>query len=257
MLNYMRAEFYKVFRRKYTWITLTIVLVLEALLVAGWAFTNAHGNDVDFYSGGTMLAAMLGMGFAATLLTSDMVFAGQYKNSTLKNEVSFGLSRSRIYLGKFIVQTILSILFMVAMVAFYLGLCYVTLYHDPERDKLAMQIVGYSLAVAFPLWVGVQAVSCAMLFLIKSELGAAFAAAGVFMLLPNVLELAALFAGLDKPAGQALKTVYDHMPTVMADTAASVVGDWAYCGKAWLVGAVWLVLFTAVGLIGFRRKEIK
>lgn len=257
MLNYIRAEFYKVFHRKYTWITLVIALALEALLVSGWVFTNFHGNHVDFATGAEMLLMMLFVGFVATLLTGDMVFAGQYKNSTLKNEVSFGLSRSRIYLGKLIVQTVLSILFMVVMLGFYLGLCWLTLYHDPVQDALAMQVIGYCLAVSFPLWVGVQAVTCAMMFLISGELGASFAALGIFMVLPKVIEIAALFANIARPLGSALMTVYQHMPTVMADTASSVAGDWAYCGKAWIVGAVWFAAFTAIGLCGFQKKEIK
>ena len=257
MLNYIRAEFYKVFRRKYTWITLAIVLALEALLVSGWVFTNFHGNNVDVYVGVTMVAVMLSMGFCATLITGDMVFAGQYKNSTLKNEVSFGLSRTRIYLGKLIVQTILSVLYCIVMVAFYVGLCWLTLYHDPVRDGVAMQIVGYCLAVAFPLWIGVQALTCACMFLVKSELGGAFISVGIFMLLPNIIQLAALFAGAGRPLGDALMAVYSHMPTVMADCAKELVGDWAYCGKAWIVGAVWFVVFTVIGLCGFRKKEIK
>lgn len=257
MLNYIRAEFYKVFRRKYTWITLAIVLALEALLVSGWVFTNVHGNHVDFYTGATMLTAMLSMGFCATLLTGDMVFAGQYKHSTLKNEVSFGLSRIRIYLGKLIVQTILSVLYCVVMVAFYVGLCWLTLYHDPVQDGVALQIIGYCLAVAFPLWIGVQALTCAAMFLIKSELGGAFLSVGIFMVLPNVIQLAALFAGVGRPLGDALITVYNHMPTVMADYAKELVGDWAFCGKAWIVGVVWFAVFTAIGLCGFQKKEIK
>ena len=152
MINYMRGEFYKVFRRKYTWITLVVVLALESLLVAGWAFTNSHGNHVDFYTGAGMLCTMLSLGFYATLLTCDMVFASQYKYSTLKNEVSFGISRSRIYLGKFVVELIVSLLFMVVMVGFYLALCWLTLYRDPERDAYIMQVVGYCLATALPLW---------------------------------------------------------------------------------------------------------
>lgn len=259
MLNYIRAEFYKVFRRKYTWITLIIALALEALLVSGWVFTNVHGNHVDFYSGAGMLAAMLTIGFYATLLTGDMVFASQHKNSTLKNEVSFGLSRARIYLGKLIVQTVLSILFCVVMVAFYVGACWLTLYHDPEADKLALQIVSYCLVTVFPLWLGVQAVICAAMFLIKSELGGAFLAVGIFAVLPNVIWLASvLISGSHgNPVGDALMTVYNHTPTVLADNAKAVVGDWAYCGKAWLVGAVWFAVFTAIGLCGFRKKEIK
>ena len=80
MVNYIRAEFYKVFRRRYTWITLVVLLALEALMVAGWMFTNSHGNHVDFYTGAGMLCVMLALGFYATLLTCDMVFADQYKN---------------------------------------------------------------------------------------------------------------------------------------------------------------------------------
>lgn len=60
MVNYIRAEFYKVFRRRYTWITLVVLLALEALMVAGWMFTNSHGNHVDFYTGAGMLCVMLG-----------------------------------------------------------------------------------------------------------------------------------------------------------------------------------------------------
>ena len=59
MVNYIRAEFYKVFRRRYTWITLVVLLALEALMVAGWMFTNSHGNHVDFYTGAGMLCVMV------------------------------------------------------------------------------------------------------------------------------------------------------------------------------------------------------
>lgn len=259
MLNYIRAEFYKVFRRKYTWITLIIVLALEALLVSGWVFTNTHGNNADFYTGTLTMVMMLSLGFYATLITGDMVFAGQYKNSTLKNEVSFGLSRSRIYFGKLIVQTVLSILFMVVMLAFYLGLCWLTLCHDPETDRLAVQIIGYCLATAFPLWIGAQAVTCAAMFLVKSELGGAFVSIGMIAVLPNVVWLASVLisGSAGHPLGDALMTVYHHMPTVLADNAKEVVGDWTYCGKAWIVGAVWFTAFTAIGLCGFQKKEIK
>lgn len=257
MLNYLRAEFYKVLRRKYGWITLAVVLGLEALLVFGFASMNAHGGYEDFYTGAVIVVMTLPLGFYATLITGDVVFAGQYKHSTLKNEVSFGLSRSRIYLGKLIVQTLLSVLYCVVMVAFYVGLCWLTLYRDPVQDELAMQIVGYCLAVAFPLWIGVQALTCACMFLIKSELGGAFLSVGIFMLLPNIIQIAALLAGLGRPVGDVLMVVYNHMPTVMADTAKELVGDWAYCGKAWIVGAVWFAVFTVIGLCGFRKKEIK
>lgn len=259
MLNYIRAEFYKVFRRKYVWITLAVVLALEALPVFGLVSMNAHGGDEDFYTGAVPVVVMLSLGFYATLITGDMVFAGQYKNSTLKNEVSFGLSRTRIYLGKLIVQTIMSVLFCIVMLAFYLGLCWLFLHHDPRTDAVILEQLGYCLATVFPLWVGVQALTCACMFLIKSELGGAFLTVGIVAVLPHVIWLASVLisGSAGHPLGDALMAVYSHMPTVMADAAAGIVGDWASCGKAWIVGAVWFILFTAAGLWGFHKKEIK
>lgn len=256
MANYIRAELYKVFRRTYTWITLAVVLVLETLLVAGWVFTNAHGNHVDFYTGAGMLCMMLSIGLYAPLITGDMVFAGQYKTGTLKNEVSFGLSRGRIYLGKFLVQLALSLLFLVVMLGYYVGLCYLALYRDPELDMAAIRMVGYCLATALPLWIGGLACTCACLFLVKSELGASLAAAGVIAIPAGVLEVAGLLLDTS-PVGTAVSWLRRYMPTVMLDTVPAVVGDWNYCGQAWLVGAVWLVVFTAIGLLAFRQREIK
>ena len=256
MVNYIRAELYKVFRRKYTWITLVVVLALESLLVAGWAFTNSHGNHVDFYTGAGMLCSLLSLGFYATLLTCDMVFADQYKAGTLKNEVSFGIPRVRIYLGKYVVQLVLSLLFMAVMVVFYLGLCYLVLYRDPKMDGVAMQIVGYCLLTALPLWIGVLACANACLFLIRSELAASIAAVCVFVMIPPVLEVCgALF--IATPAYPVFQFLHRYMPTVMVDTASTIAGDWAYCGQAWIVGAIWLAVFTALGISAFRKKEIQ
>ena len=185
-----------------------------------------------------------------------MVFASQYKYSTLKNEVSFGISRSRIYLGKFVVELIVSLLFMVVMVGFYLALCWLTLYRDPERDAYIMQVVGYCLATALPLWIGVLACANACLFLIRSELAASIAAVCVFVMIPPVLEVCgALF--IATPAYPVFQFLHRYMPTVMVDTASTIAGDWAYCGQAWIVGAIWLAVFTALGISAFRKKEIQ
>lgn len=257
MLNYLCAEFYKLFHRKYTWIVLAVGLALETLLASGFLLINGRGGFEDFTTGVSTLLMLLPLGFYATLLTGDMVFAGQYKNFTLKNEVSFGLSRAQIYLGKLITQIVLSVLFCAVLIGFYLGLCWLGMYHDPERDAWIMRILGYCLTVMLPLWSGVQAVVCAMFFLIRSELGGAFAAMSVFTVLPGVFWLGANLAGVREVFGHAFMTAYDHMPTVMADNAYGMFGDRAFCGKAWIVGAIWFLVFTAIGLLGFHKKEIK
>ena len=257
MLNYIRAEVYKLARRKYTWIFLGVMLALESLLVAAWVYTNFMGNNVDFYTGAIIVTSLLPMGFYAALLTSDIVFSEQYKHNTLKNEVSFGVPRHRIYLGKLLVQLGLSVVMCAVMIGYYLLLCALFLYPSaPESLEMLPQILGYCLLTALPLWVGVLACTCAFRFLIRSDLWASIASACIFGVLPVVLDLArALFSTTG--AYPVLQFLYQHMPTTIVDNAPSIVGDWAYCGQAWIVGAIWLAVFTAFGISGFRKKEIQ
>lgn len=254
MLNYLRAECYKIVHRKYTWISLAIVLALEALLVSGWVFMNLNENRVDFYTGACMLITLLYMGFLATMITGDIVFSEQYKHNTLKNEVSFGLPRARIYLGKLIAQTLLAIFACMVIVGFYLGLCALFLPHEPEADRMAMTIIGWCLLVALPLWVGVQGLTCAVFFMVRSSMAASLVVVGVIMGLPSVFQMGSIF--FEGILGQAMAVLYQYLPTTMLADASSVVGVWVFCGKAWLVGSVWLAASTALGLWSFSRKEI-
>ena len=146
MLNYIQAEFYKLLRRKYTYLVPGGFLVMEALLLASFAFHNSHSNPTPFGNAVSIIASLGALGFCVCLFSADIVFAGQYKNSTLKNEVSFGLSRTQIYLGKFIAQTLLSIAYLVVMMGFFLGACAIflplessePLYYMPAANALTI-----------------------------------------------------------------------------------------------------------------------
>ena len=259
MLNYIRAEIYKLLHRPYTYITLGVMLALEALFASMFAFHNAHSLATPFGGAVISVVEMGTVGFCICLLTGDIVFAAQYKNSTLKNEVSFGLSRTQVYLGKLLAQALLSIVYLVVMMAFFLGLCAVCLpmegasgfYAAPE----ALVIVGYFLAVGLPLWLGGQAAVCMCQFLVQGEMAGSFLYVGIVFVLETILELAGML--IRGRVGEGLLKVIQYFPRPMLDGAKSVVGDWTYLGQAWVVGAFWVAACTAVGLYGFHRKEIK
>ena len=261
MLNYIRAEFYKLLHRKYTYIVLGIFLILEGLLVAGHAFHNAYSLPTPFGGAIVMIVELGSIGFCICLLTADIVFAGQYKNSTLKNEVSFGLSRTQIYLGKLIAQTLLSIAYLVVMMAFYLGACAIflplessePLYYMPSAD--ALTIVGWFLGVGLPLWIAGQAAACMCQFLIQGDMAASITYVSIIFVLEAIVGLISLF--VQGRAGEALLAVCNYFPHPMLESAKSTVGDWSYMGKAWIVGTFWVAACTAIGLYGFNRKEIK
>lgn len=259
MLNYIRAEIYKLLRRPYTYVCLGVMLALEAIFASMFAFHNAHSLATPFGGAIINIVDLGAVGFCTCLLTGDIVFAAQYKNSTLKNEVSFGLSRARIYLGKFLAQTLLSVAYLVVMMAFFLGLCAVCLPMESGAGfysaSEALTIVGYFLAVGLPLWIGGQAVMSMCLFLVNGEMAGSFLYVGVVFVLNSVLEVMGLIIG--GSAGKLLLKVIQYFPGPMLNGAKSVVGNWEYLGQAWIVGAFWVAVCTAVGLYGFHRKEIK
>lgn len=258
MLNYIRAEVYKMLRRPYIYIALGILLALEALFASMFAFHNAHSLITPFGGAVVSVVEMGAVGFCTCLITGDIVFAAQYKNSTLKNEVSFGLSRTRIFLGKLLAQTLLSIVYLVVMMAFFLGLCAIVLPMEPGNfysAPEALAIVGYFLAVGLPLWIGGQAVVCMCLFLVNGEMASSFLYVGIVFVLEAMVDLAGLLIG--GPVGEMLLKAVPYFPVRMLSEAKSVVGDMGYLGRAWIVGAFWVIVCTAAGLYGFHRKEIK
>lgn len=258
MLNYIRAEVYKMLRRPYIYIALGVLLALEALFASMFAFHNAHSLVTPFGGAVISVVEMGAVGFCTCLITGDIVFATQYKNSTLKNEVSFGLSRTRIFLGKLLTQTLLSIVYLVVMMAFFLGLCAIVLPMEPGNfysAPEALTIVGYFLAAGLPLWIGGQAVVCMCLFLVNGEMAGSFLYVGIVFVLEAMVDLAGLLIG--GPVGETLLKAVPYFPVRMLSEAKSVVGDMGYLGRAWIVGAFWVIVCTAVGLYGFHRKEIK
>lgn len=266
MLNYLRAEFYKVFHRKYTWIALIVLLALESVLVAGFAFINANGSSISVVDAARSMWLMLYLGCFFTLLTCDMVFANQYKNGTLKNEMAYGIPRGRVYLGKYLTQLAVSILFCAVMVLFYLGLSYLCLYRDPAEDATIWANTGYYLLVCLAVWIGIQAACCACSFLAKGDLSASLFSIALFFILPEALQLAAFVLSAQRDpevraAGDLCYRVYAYTPVIFLQratqyTSASSAWDWPTVSQACTIGGFWLGVPTVLGLFGFHRREI-
>lgn len=280
MLNYIRAEFYKVFHRSYARFLFAAIPVLVLCYLVMMVFANLRSEAVEWtYHGMVNLCIeFLPLGFLATLFTCDMVFAGQYRRGTLKNEVGYGLPRSRTYLGKLLTQTAVSILLCILVVIVAIGIGWFLFPHEglpmvsgvpaEAHDRYYLQQFFYLLAVAFPLWLGVQAAVCAAFFLFRHEL----AAVGVLVILVEFLDdiIEWFFAVMLPNNTEAALAVYGFegkwLPRKLLFCAqfgaqklweGDVPAAMAYIRQAWVTGAVWFVVFTIIGLVGFYKKEIK
>lgn len=258
MLNYMNAEFYKVFRRKYPYAVFLTFCALAALLCSGFIFVNHGGSHVEFSHGAQNVLMVLTVGLYAALLICDMVFSEQYKSNTLKNEVSFGIPRVRIYLGKLAVEAIIGVIMSVLVIAFYVGMCYVTLYASPPEETVqALEIIGYCVLASIPQWLAALALTNMIFFLVKGSTVASFLSVGIIAVTPVALEITALMIWNSAPhVSEVLLAIRDYLPTQIIGKAMSVVGDWGFIGRSFLVGGVWVAVTSAIGLVGFQKREI-
>lgn len=99
MFNYLSGEFYKLRKHKSLYIGVGLLVALECVIFLPnyW-----YGEDAAFKQG-LLLAffdAALFVGLFIAPIFAVLVFDDQHGNDTLKNEIVFGIPRSRIYFGK-------------------------------------------------------------------------------------------------------------------------------------------------------------
>ena len=281
MLNYIRAELYKAAHRVYTWIILGLILLGVGFMSAIW-FDNR--DYMTFFDAVRVVDMMMILGFFATIFTCDIVFAGQHQNGTLKNEVSFGLSRARIYLGKFIAMTLLSVLAMVVALGVYLGLCRLILpdysphavYYETAGvykgggAMAALELVGLAVLTELPVWLGCQAVICAASFLLNSVIAANVVTVAAVLGSHYVVGFLALVLRDGNPLTPLLVKINSWLPyeILLADlpgvgwlqespTPTIMEISYRMIFRGWIIGAFWLIAATVLGLYFFRKKEIK
>ena len=256
MLDYLRAECYKLLRRSYLWTALLVVGGLELALVLLWAWTNGDMVNVTASVGFTMVLYLLSVGYYATAITSDIVFSDQYKYNTLKNEVAYGIPRARIYLGKLFAGCLLSVGICAVLLGWYALLCALMLPGDGAALE-ALKVLGFALLCAFPVWLGSQALYLLCFFSIRGNTAATILGICIIALLGQVLTFLSLLLSMPAPTlADCLLAVHRLLLTSPLENFTAAVWDWSRVSWAWLVGAGWCVGTTALGLWRFSRKEI-
>ena len=250
MGNYLNAELYKILhRRTYTLGMLGFLLGGEALLLI-LLRTAGFSNATTFNDVLGVLPMTLSMGLYLVPAVVDIVFSDQYKQNTLKNEVSYGLFRGRIYLGKLLAACMTAVALCTLVLAFYVALATVMFpVREPALAAEQFSQFGASLAAALPVWLGGLGLIHMLLFMSKGSTSATV----IYIVIlsgGNILDLMQMFLPRLAPV---LSTVKYWLVATPMDGVLRGVGDLSY---AWMVGMLWLVVSTLIGLIYFCKREI-
>lgn len=249
MLNYIKAELWKAARRRGTMVFYAVLLLLAVTFC-----TQISGGTFEALASGVCIVLVLGMLMAPIL--AHQVDGGA--PDTLKNEISFGLSRSQIYLGKLAAVIVTGLLVAGAILVVCVGGGWLLTDHSSEDARVCLEILLFALLGAVPLWCGMAAL-CHMAALLIP--GTAVWTAGYYILFffgqPILVLVAyAFFQGNTNSVIMNLIEAILMPYTLLMSEYLSGWLTWEYQLWCWGIGLGWLVFSTVLGLLILGRKDI-
>lgn len=256
VLNYIHSELYRTFHRRYTFIMWGALALAAAgvnillFWMKGQGILNSTAdNPLNAMSFMPMIVpTMFLFVYYAVCIVVDCAFGDDYKNQTLKNTISYGITRSQIYLGKLISAFLLALATMVVLCAVYF---LTAVGFNGTQGSSFMEILqwfGLQLLHIFPIWLAGLCIANFFYFLCKNTTMASFCYMGAILIIPFII------AQYLARAFQWAATITPYLMFDMSQEGAKVLAD---CAQPWAIGLAWAVLSTVAGLILCQKKEIK
>lgn len=259
MFSYIKSEFYRLLHNKGTYlfilicsgllISSNIVLAAVKAVDATFPYATTKFSLANFYSSFPVI-------FFLCISIASLVFGNEYFNHTLKNSISYGITRGQIYFGKLIVEIIFSLTAFMVITGCHIVSAYILLDNSgPEHLTL---LIRTSVTV-LPLLIYALAASNCFLFIIESTGAAIGAIIGLLMALPQISNLLGMkfefFRWLSTimPYNMINKMDYDFEKCKLILPWDGAIGYYKY----WIYGLVELIIIMLIGYVVFRKKEIK
>ena len=274
MLNYIRAELYRLFRRPGLYVTTLVLCAAPIAFNCFLAFFDweAYGTDnglTGISYAGWMSAAQFFMIMGAII--PGLLYTNARKYGDLKNTIAFGVSRVQIFAGKCVVSIFLATLVLAVLLAVWIGSAELLLAHSDWpaiKDVLLSVPVLYLIACA-------NAITIVLLMeLIERDIFTALAWAAVWCILPTILNtLGMRFDLLAEIASwmpyeflqQSVQTTTVATSDLLGGTFSVSVAEtnttflWYTASgleKCLVSGVVGTVLFSVLGWILLRRRDL-
>ena len=259
MLNYIKSEFYRNINTKGNYLFLFgsigfVIFINVALGLYAQSQVNfPYGNTK--YSFSSFNAFMESLMIVSVFLVS-LIFGQEFKNSTLKNSIAFGISRSQIYFGKFFMETLICIINMVLISSAYAIAAYLML---EDSGIVYLKDFIQAIIASFPLLLASVSAAHCFYFIFDNERTAVAIWAIIMVVIPELMSIAGRKIII-------LEKISSWMPwnilgNATFDNATSrIVMVWSSQEgfiKCFVVGAIGLVIFYTLGLVKFKKKEIK
>lgn len=187
MLNYIKSELYKASKQSYMqklFIFLAIICLCFNLFL--FSINKFSGLSINLSEALLNYSDFLLFSFFLPLLVVNGVFSNDYLNKTMKNSLSVGISRKKIFFGKLVSSILITFIFFVNLITIVLlsAILLFSFTHTLILKQLAL-ILESSLKL-LPLYTS-SVVICVSLFFIFKHNIVVFITYIYCMLLPQTL----------------------------------------------------------------------
>lgn len=259
MTNYIKSEFYRNINNKGNYLFLfgsigfvifiNVALGIFAKGQVNFPYGNTKYSLSSFYT-------YMGLLMLISVFLVSLVFGQEFKNSTLKNSIAFGISRSEIYFGKYLVEVVICTINLVLISSAYVLAAYMIL---EDSGIIYLKDFLQAIIACFPLLlVSVTAANC-FYFMFDNESMAVTIWSIVIVFIPLLISMAGRKINI-------LGKIANWLPWNMVGNARfdssskRMIMLWnSQEGfiRCFIVGIIGILIFYILGLVMFNKKEIK
>lgn len=257
MLNYIKSELYRIRTSRGTYvmfILFSVLVVLFNVMIYGFKVAdNTFPYGTTKFSLG-MLSDSIQMLIIICLVIASVVFAGEFKNNTIKNVISFGISKTKMYIGKYIVTLLFAFILMPVIALVYALSAYLLL--DNSGSQYLVAFIK-AIVINIPIYISCITLGMALFFAVQNEVTGYWIWVTIIIIVPIVLALIGMKVDL-------LTDIANWLPwrlvTAVDMTDTGFIYKWAtFSGavKSIVSGLGFSILFFIIGITSFRKTEIK
>lgn len=249
MINLINAELYqlKIRRSPKVWLLMSILMSVAMVILPYFLGTSFDSQMmipsfliVSTYADfATTMAPYLLLGLTITAFNNDN------KHRTMVNSASIGYSRLNIYFSKLIVALIFALIFLaISFLSFAITL---QIFFPTDFQLLIETIILDNFIAYLPIWLAYLSLYIAVLFVSDGAMPMIVLMTSLVMM-PMILSLGSL-------ATTIIRNIKPYVLTELKPTSEVSLFGLENAGNA--LAIIYLISFTLIGVILFKRKEIK
>lgn len=258
MSSYIKSEIYRTLRKRGTYLFIGICSLLLASSNIVLAIVKQTDSSFRYattlFSLGNLYTSML-LVYYICIMVAVMVFSNEHGNHTMKNTISYGIPRVKVYFGKFITEVMLAVVSFVIISGVHILTAYLLLENSgPEHLEMLLRTVFACL----PLFLSALAVTNCFSFILESAGSAIGASCMIMIAIPLIFGLLGMRFDIFDNLSSILPTNLINEMEFDLTNNKLILGevDNGYL-KYWIYGIGQMLLFIIIGLINFRKKEVK